>query len=453
MSWIDDIFNASDEAAQQQSAQQEMAAADENRLTNENGQILAEGSPDGQVGAMGPDSGPWGNAGVQRLENGWYVTVYQDDRPPRLFNASGQPVQTLNQEQMEMFRSLGENVANVRFNPQTRTFMGQSNGSWTTITPQNVGQFNGSGGGGSRPGSTPTAPGTSAPPGGGGGGTHSSGGSWGPAPNPNQGGTTPPIGGAPGSGQTNPALDWNTPIGSIQNPGGGSIGSLPGLNPGGGINVPSIWDIVGNNPTLGQVAGGVDEINRRLLQGQLDISSGMFAGYNNDPNVQANRGLVGQMLANPYSINDQTYNQMRGQITDRANQQGNNLADYARQRSASMGTGRDEGERQAMSAYRSAANQAAEGTRQLDVQRAVQNAQDIRSAIQTGGRQTSQDWQHQQAIAGGALGSLGNAQFSGDAFLQSALAAAGAQAQQNGNRAPQIQYNYTPPSFLGGFAG
>lgn len=436
MSWLDDIYNMGSEAQTQAgNAAAGVASgidqADVGADRNADGQVLGSGSPDGggQFSLAGGWSLHMGAGGV------WWLS-----------NPSGQPVRNfgteMTEDQIATFRNMSAgDISQAR--------VGQNGDVLVRGQPVPPPSANNRGSpGGTGPG---TGGATQIPGGGGGGGGGSPGGSWGPPPSGNTG-TTPPIGGAPGSGQTNPALDWNTPIGSIQNPGGGSIGSLPGLNPSGGIAVPSIWDVVGNNPTLGQVAGGVDEINRRLLQGQLDISAGMFGGYNSDPNVQANRGLVGQLLSNPYSLNDQVVSQMRGQITDRANQQGNNLADYARQRAASMGTGRDEGERQAMSAYRSAANQAAEGSRQLDVQRAVQNGQDIRSAIQSGGQQTSTDWQHQQAIAGGALQSLGNAQFSGDAFLQSALAAAGAQSAQNGNRGPEIRYDYTPPSFLGGFA-
>lgn len=298
------------------------------------------------------------------------------------------------------------------------------------------GGYSGGGGGGGGGGSAGHSS-QGAPWGGGGGGG---------------GGGTPIVPMAPGGSSGTP-IDPSKPLGIKPitpgyQPGANYFGAPKNVfpsagNPFAGLNEQSnMYDVIS------KIAGA--QVGNQ--QAALDILGGTFNESLNGANGVALRGQVGNLLANPYSMDEQTIQRILGKTTDRINNGADRLAQEASARAASAGLRPDSGTvlAQQNAIKTNAANAAAGAERDTRVQAAIQNQQDLRSAIGTGGQAISQDIGMRRDIGrDAALGVLGETAITGDAFLTNALLAAQGKPQVNVNQFPGGMTGGTRTVFTG----
>lgn len=326
---------------------------------------------------------------------------------------------------------------------------GGATGSGGSAPAAGTGSTPSTGGGGY---SSPTLPAPGGSYGGGGGSGGSSGGSSG---HTSQG--SPWGGGGGGGGGGTPIVPMNpgsagTPIDPSKPMGIKPI--TPGYQPGANYfgapkNVfPSAgnpFDGLNEQSTLYDVISKIAGAQVGNQQAALDILGGTFNESLNGANGVALRGQVGNLLANPYSMDEQTIQRILGKTTDRINNGADRLAQEASARAASAGLRPDSGTvlAQQNAIKTNAANAAAGAERDTRVQAAIQNQQDLRSAIGTGGQAIAQDIGMRRDIGrDAALGVLGETSITGDAFLTNALLAAQGK--------PQINVNGLPVGMTGG---
>ena len=276
-------------------------------------------------------------------------------------------------------------------------------GGGTTATTGGGGGRNSGGGGG----------GGSSGGGGGGGGTGIG------VPNIPTGGTgiTPPIG---GSGPT--GIDPNAPIG-VNDPGaqsqslgdffGGSRGGLGGGN--------SIFDNLPDNPTIRDILGAVQRGQEGTRDAQLDIFAGLFDESLNSQESLAQRDLLNRVIANPESMDEATINRIMGQNNQAIGSRASQQAQLAQDRAASMGVGRDIGQREQGRILREGAQQQTEAERATRIDAVKTNFQDRLNTLGAAGGEISRDQGARVNIGGAAAGVHGQSQDRGDTFLTNAL--------------------------------
>lgn len=267
--------------------------------------------------------------------------------------------------------------------------------------------------------------------GGGGGAARSGGGSAGISPGlptyGGGGGGSPGLPIVPNAGGTGGVVDPTKAIGlkpivSQYQPGSSYFspgGQFPSAgNPFAGLNENSnLYDVIS------KVAGA--QVGNQ--QAALDILGGLFNESQNGPNSTAFRGRIQDLLANPYSLDEGTIQQILGKTNAGINSRAAAQAADASSRAASAGLRQDSGVVQAQqNAIQSNAGRASgEAERDTRVQAAIQNQQDLRSALGTAGQAMDTDMGRRERIGGNAaLGVLGNTAITGDAFLTNALLAA-----------------------------
>lgn len=378
--------------------------------------------------------------GSMAVGDGWYVNA-----AGYLFNKSGQMVRRLDQTALDFLKVLDpDQLKRVSFDGTGRP----------TVT--------GDGSGGNSPGTKAPAPSTSGGGssgriasgggggygggGGGGGGSSGSGGGGYHVTNESQGGgavgggIVPPIGGAPPPIGGETPINGNTPI-NVKDPGARNmpLGSYFQPQPGFGGRMPSLFDGLPANPTMADILGAVTRRQEAGLQGRLDLLGGVFNESLNSPNSMAQRSLVQRLLQNPETMDEATIQRITGQNNQAIGNRASVLAQAAGDRAASMGVGRDQGQFAQDRIYRSAANQQSEGERDTRIKAAIQNGQDIRSALQVGGNAIQQDQGMRRDIVGEAQRAIGESQVYGDTFVTNAMLGG---ANPNMPKAP-VQYPNT----------
>jgi len=227
------------------------------------------------------------------------------------------------------------------------------------------------------------------------------------------GGTAvPPIGGADESN----AIDPNAPLG-VNDPGRMALTGDPFKAPG------SLFDMLPENPTLADVIGAVTRRQEAGLEGQLGALGQVYQESLDDPNSQALRSRIGDLLEDPYTYDEETIRRMQGAQNQAIGNRADVLAQQQRQQAASMGTGRSQGELAAQATQRAAAGSQAAAENQIRMRAAEQNQQDLRSALAQGGASIQQDRGTRERMAGQAADAMGSSQVFGDAFLTNALIA------------------------------
>lgn len=234
----------------------------------------------------------------------------------------------------------------------------------------------------------------------------------------------PNLGGAAGGGAA--GLSWNDPLG-FSNPGPGP-GALPGSGyAGGGFSYGkprSIFEGLPANPTYGDVVASTlrrQEENRDAALGIMGNARNEIMG---DPNRAALRGRVGDLLANPYSLDEATISRILGKTNEGITQRAAEMGGIARDRAAAGGVLRSGSSQAAEDAIRNnAASQMASGERDIRVQAAIQNQQDLRSAMGAALPVINEETTAKTGLdTTAARDILGQSSFTGDAFLSAAMA-------------------------------
>lgn len=290
----------------------------------------------------------------------------------------------------------------------------------------------GSSGGGSRP----SGGGSS---GGGGGSSSSGGGASGSGYNYTGGGNAGApqresdlelVGGAPGNGPTR--IDPNRPLGldpSHGAPAGfrggsGAFGAEgAGVFPGPG----SVLEGIGPNSTLNDVIMNIVKRQEANRDAALAIYGGTYRNYQNDPTLQGARGRAQELLANPFSLDDQTVDRIMGRQQELIGQNYQRLGQQAADRAAASGVGRSglaqaQQDRFAINAQRDLGNT----QRGLLVEQATRRPQELAQAVQVGGGFGQSDVSQGAAISTGAANQIhGNTSIMGDALLSGVLMGGG----------------------------
>lgn len=311
---------------------------------------------------------------------------------------------------------------------QGKGFVSSSTGA--PATPPAIGSQPPAGGG--LPAAQPGMPGSGGAFGGGGGfsgpagrpanagGGFMGGGGGGPAATSASGSS------AIGMGGGSPGMDWNSPLG-FKNPGPGP-GALPGVGYTGqpfAYGQPrSIFEGLPQNPTFGDVVGQVmrrQEDNRNAALGILGNARGEIA---NDPNRNLLNNRTSDLLSNPYSMDEQTIQRILGQTNQGITQRAAELTGNARDRAAAGGVLRSGGANASQdSIANNAASQMAEGERSTRIQAAIQNQQDLRSAMGAALPVVGENTQAKNSLdRTAAVDVLGGSSYSGDAFLSNMMA-------------------------------
>lgn len=229
-------------------------------------------------------------------------------------------------------------------------------------------------------------------------------------------------GGATGGGGS---LSWNSPLG-FSNPGPGP-GAIPGQGgTGGGFSYArprSIFDGLPQNPTFGDVVGSVTRRQEENRNAALDVLGNARGEIGNDPNRGLMRQRTSDLLSNPYSLDEATIQQIMGKAGEGVTQRAMELRTQAGDRAAASGVGRSGSANAAIEGINnSAARSLAEIERDTRVQAALQNKQDLRSALgaalpgisEETGAKTNLDLAAARDV-------LGASSFYGDAFLSNLL--------------------------------
>lgn len=303
------------------------------------------------------------------------------------------------------------------------------------------------------PGSTTTAPrpgaGAAPRPGAGGGGGYNAGGGGGGGSGGGGGGGS--SGGGYNAGAGGGPVDGNRgSYNETHGAGGGGGGAGAGVNPrlplgigpinppnpggssyfgGGNTPFPGAFNPfagLGPNSTLNDVIAGIAGAQVGNRNAALSTLGGVF-NESMGGNSAAMRGRTSDLLANPFSMDPATVAMMKGRQTDAINQRTNRLSQQAGDRAASAGLRSDAGTVLGQQAGIQArgAQQVTEGERNMDIQAAIQNQQDLRSALGAASGAISEDLGRRERLADrAALGVLGESSIQGDAFLANAMLSA-----------------------------
>jgi len=228
-----------------------------------------------------------------------------------------------------------------------------------------------------------------------------------------------------GGGGSTMNINPNAPLG-FQNPGsaGPPLNTGSGYFAGGGMPAPgSIFDGLPQNPTLNDIIGQITRRQEQNRDAALSTLGGVFNESLNGANSQNLRNQTNNLLQNPYSLNEQTIQQIMGRTTDGIAQRANVQGQQAAARAASLGMGRSGSAlAQQQGIQNRAASDIANNERNVRTQAAIQNGQDLRSAIGVGGQAIQGDLGMRAGLAGTAARDvLGTTQMFGDAFLTNAL--------------------------------
>lgn len=277
--------------------------------------------------------------------------------------------------------------------------------------------------------------------GGGGSSGGSSGGSAGRTVPIGQGGDAPaPVststtvtgaGGAAGPTRIDPnvALGLDPSKGGPAGPVGGSSTFRSGTFPGAG----SILTGLDKNSTLNDVIMNIvkrQEGNRDAAQG---IYGGAYDTATNDPVLQASRSRALDVLANPYSLDDQTVSRMLGQQADLIGQNYARLGQASADRAAASGVGRSgiaqaDQDRLGINAVRDLGN----AQRSLLVEQATRKPGELQASLASAGNFGQQDVGQRTGIAMRAADNVnGQTSIMGDALLSGLLMGGGQRTNVN----------------------
>lgn len=255
-------------------------------------------------------------------------------------------------------------------------------------------------------------------------------------------GNTPPPsigpGGGGGGGGGDAFIDPKAPLGIPPIVPGGNPGS-DYFQPGGGMpSAGNPFEGLGPDSNIMDVIAAVTGGQVANQQAALDTLGGVFRESQGGVSEQQ-RGRIGDLLSNPFSLDENTMQRIMGQNTQGINNRAQRQMEESQQRRASAGIRPDSGIAQAQDQQIStnAANQAQTQETQARIQQAIQNQTDMRSAIGTAGPAIQQDIGLRERLAqGAAQGVLGETAIKGDAFTMAAML--GAQ-NPGGNQGPQFQ--------------
>lgn len=331
----------------------------------------------------------------------------------------------------------GASLAGMRFENgrltdrfrQPTTFEAAASGSQTgggaSTAPSGGGgrTFSGGGGGGGSAG--------------GGGGGRVSGSTGNSVPNYNAGAGGGPVDGnrprieettgsgsnGPGPATINPRAPLGIPAINPANPGGSSYFS------GGATPFPGAFNPfagLGPNSSLNDVIAGVAGAQVGNRNAALSTLGGVFNESQGGVSAQL-RGRTSDLLSNPFSMDPATVNAIMGRNTDAINQRTNRLSQQAADRAASSGLRSDSGTvlNQQSAIQQTGANQVSNAERDVQIQAAIQNQQDMRSALGAASGAIGEDLGRRERLSrDAALGVLGESSIQGDAFLTNAMLAA-----------------------------
>jgi hypothetical protein len=404
---------------------------------NAAGAAVADGVKNMGQSVIDAFTGSGGKGKTLSLEKGWKVGRSGND--VWLFNPSGQPVRKLKSDDVKsLLEMTDEQRSQTKIDNkgviQTR---GTPGGAFAPYTPAwpNTGSTATSAGHRESQGS-----GSGYDAGGGGGGYNAGAGGGGGNGGSSYPFTPPsPIG---GTGDQN--ITGDTPL-QIKDPGRMDMGLGSYFQPQGGSlgRMPSMFDNLGPNPTVGDIIGATTRRQEAGLQGRLDLLGGSFNESLGSPESTAQRGLIRNILANPESMDAATLGKIKGRQNAAIGQRAGILARAAGDRAASMGVGRDVGQMAQERIYRQAGQQQTQSETDLDVKATMQNFQDRRGTLAAAGGAIQQDQGARRDIVNEAQRAIGESQVYGDAFLSTALM--GRQGQPNiagGIKWPTPQYSY-----------
>lgn len=190
-------------------------------------------------------------------------------------------------------------------------------------------------------------------------------------------------------------LNGNMSQGQANGSGGMNWQQKPGWGGGGGgwnsqgSQQGQLGNLLNQQLALGQQADAKNEANWQKGQGMINSA---MSGYNNSAITQGNRNLVQGLQQDPYSINQNVQNQILGGAANSINSQ--NAA--AQRQIMGMMAANGQGSAQDMAALMGKMNrqgnaQQAQVASQLQVQKALQDKQDIMNAAHLGQQQSAQD--------------------------------------------------------------
>lgn len=281
----------------------------------------------------------------------------------------------------------------------------------------------GGGGGGSGGGTTTTSGGRPS--------VHSGGASWGPEPSGGAGGssTLDLSAGAPGNGATR--IDPNAPLGLDPSRAPGSVGPQGGSQTYRSGTLPTPGSILqGVNPNT-----SLNDLNIALVRRQeanRDAALGIYGGtldeHANNPLLQGARQRGLDVLANPFSLDDQTVSRIMGQQGDLIGQNFARLKQQAADRAASSGVGRSgmaEAEQGRLDT--NAVKALGDAQRGLLVEQATRRPKELQASLQSAGDFASRDYGQRADVATRAADSVyGQTSILGDALLSGVLMGGGA---------------------------
>jgi len=211
----------------------------------------------------------------------------------------------------------------------------------------------------------------------------------------------------------------------ITNPGPGG-GPTPGQGYTGGFSYgqpKSIFDGMSANPTYGEV---ISKTMQRQ-EDNRDAAMGIMGNARSEIMSDPNRALLGQrtadLLSNPYSLDEATISRIMGQQNQALTQRAAQTSQGIRDREAARGTLRSGGATAALDTVRNrTADAMSAGESDIRVKAAIQNGQDLRSAMSAALPGISEKTNSlNQLDTTAARDILGGSSYSGDAFLTNAL--------------------------------
>lgn len=264
-------------------------------------------------------------------------------------------------------------------------------------------------------------------------------------------------GGGGGGNGAGPPIDPKAPLGLDPSRGapagtrGGADRFRSGLFPGPG----SILEGIGPGSSLNDVLMGTVRRQEASRDAALGIYGGLFEGFENDPTRQAVSGRANELLANPFSLDDQTIDRIRGKAAEGIGQNSERLQLLSRDRAASMGMGRSglalaNEDRIRMDAAR----QVGDIDRDLRIEQATRRPQELAAAIQTGSGVVGQQQGARADIGGRAADVLANQDISADALLAGVLSGGGPppiNIARGGRSGPISGVAYSGPSWMNPF--
>lgn len=135
----------------------------------------------------------------------------------------------------------------------------------------------------------------------------------------------------------------------------------------------------------------------------------------------AQRDLLSQVIANPESMDENTISRILSQQNQAIGQRASRQAMQAQDRAASLGVGRDIGQREENRAFRQGAQQQNEAERATRIDAAKTNFADRLNTLRGAGGEISRDFGARERAGAGAAGVLANTQDRGEVLLGRSL--------------------------------